>query len=458
MAQLSRGVFLLFLLLSIPLLAEPEVSPSESGLTMLDDLPVANQIPLLDNRFRIDAGIESITMVLFRRPGTASIVLVRPDGSKIFYNTAKQHNVRWHDAESYDLIEIVNPMPGPWQALGRILPESKILVLTDVELDVDPLPKPLMLGEHFKLTARLKDGDKIVNAREFKDILTLQVIFISTNNKDYDNYGRGIVEVATFRDDGRGFDARARDGIFTGEIKLNFGAGEWIPRFTVKTPLYTREIEQAPIVIEPAPVNLIVTAAATEQSHHLVTLAPATDSVDSATLLFQGQVNYPDGAMDVFSITEPGQPLQFAMENRGHGSYILNVSVFGQMTDGRDFVLNLPEERFLVTLQARDAPALAELPEASETVLGEEGAENVEGPVSFPWFWVITINILILVSGATAIWFVLSGKSLAVLLFWRKGKAEVAAATQAVPTSAEGKKAQKNNESDGILDLSLPDD
>lgn len=456
MAHLSRGWVLLLWLFSVSLCAEPIAPQPESGFRMLEDLPVANQIPLLENRFRIDDGIERITMVLFRRPGTASIVLVRPDGSKIFYNTAKQHNIRWHDAESYDLIEIVEPMPGPWQALGRILPESKILVLTDVELDVDPLPKPLMLGEHFKLTARLKDGDKIVNARDFKEILTLQVIFISTNNKDYDNFGRGIVEVATFRDDGRGYDARARDGIFTGEIKLNFGAGEWIPKFTVKTPLYTREIEQAPIIIEPAPVNLIVTAALAAQSHHLVTLEPATKSVDSTTLLFQGQVNYPDGAIDVFSITEPGQPMQFAMENRGHGSYILNVSVFGQMIDGREFVLHLPEERFLVTLQAQEAPALTSLPKDQENILAEESVDAL-GSVSFPWFWVITINILILVSGAAAIWFVLSGKSLASLLFWRKNKAKPAPLVQPAQAS-DGKKAQKNNESDDILDLSLPDD
>lgn len=457
MAQLSRWWLLLVLLCPQPLMAEPALPQPESGFKMLEDLPVANQIPLLENRFRIDDGIESITMVLFRRPGTASIVLVRPDGSKIFYNTAKQHNIRWHDAASYDLIEITDPMPGPWQALGRILPESKILVLTDVELDVDPLPKPLMIGENFKLTARLKDGEKIVNARDFKDILTLQVIFISTNNKDYENFGRGIVEVATFRDDGRGYDASARDGIFTGEIKLNFGAGEWIPKFTVKTPLYTREIEQAPIVIEPAPVDLAVTAAAAEQSHHLVTLKPTTDLVDTTSLLFQAQVNYPDGTMDVFSITEPGQAMQFAMENRGHGSYILNVGVFGQMIDGREFVLNLPEERFLVTLQAREAPALASLPEELDGA-SEAELPATQVPVSFPWLWVISINLVILIGGAIAIWFVLTGKPLAMLLFWRKDKAKATASAQSVSASPESKKAQKNNDSDDILDLSLPDD
>ncbi|OZB36012.1 MAG: TIGR03503 family protein, partial [Alishewanella sp. 34-51-39] len=142
---------------------------SDTGLTILDQLPVRNQIPLLDNRFRIDDGVDSITLVFFRRQGTASVVLVRPDGSKVFYNTAKDHNMRWHDAATYDLIEINNPMPGPWQAVGRILPESRILVLTDIQLQVDPLPPALMVGETFKLTARLMDGDQVVNARDFRE-------------------------------------------------------------------------------------------------------------------------------------------------------------------------------------------------------------------------------------------------------------------------------------------------
>lgn len=456
MARLTCVLLVWLLVLSGMAIAQQAQHKAEPGLTMLDDLPVANQIPLLDNRFRIDDGIQSITMVLFRRPGTASIILVRPDGSKIFYNTASQHNIRWHDAPSYDLIEITEPMPGPWQAIGRILPESKILVLTDVELEVDALPDPIMVGESFKLTARLKDGEQIVNVREFKDILTLQVLFISTNNKDYDNFGHGIVEVATFRDDGRGFDASARDGIFTGEIKLNFGAGEWIPKFLVKTPLYSRAVEQPAIVIQPAPVTLEVSPATTGQTHHILKLIPSSELVDTDSLLFQGQISYPDGHVELFSITEPAQNRQFEMENRGHGSYILSVGVFGQMLDGREFVLNLPEQRFFVTQQAREAPALIEQPE--QPVVSSEVEPEQDTAAGFPWIWIILVNVVILTAGALAIWLVITGKNASTLFFWRKTKVQKAPATAPQTKAAEREKVQKSNDQDEILDLSLPDD
>lgn len=432
---------------------------SDTGLTILDQLPVRNQIPLLDNRFRIDDGVDSITLVFFRRQGTASVVLVRPDGSKVFYNTAKDHNMRWHDAATYDLIEINNPMPGPWQAVGRILPESRILVLTDIQLQVDPLPPALMVGETFKLTARLMDGDQVVNARDFREILTLQVLFISTNNKEQDNYGRGLAEVASFRDDGRGYDASARDGIFTGEINLTFGAGEWIPRYVLKTPLYSRELEQPPVIIAPAPVQLVFEQATKADSLHQLSFQAVSAEVNLNSLLFQGVVRYPDGEMLQFSLTDPAEAKVLAVANKGAGSYLVDVSVFGQMQDGREFVLNLPQERFLVMLQAQEAPALSELPPELQQPVTP--VIDQPEPEPFPWGLVILSNLLILGLGAIAIWLVITGRGFSALLFWRKKN--VPAAAKAMPgatksNAASSAKPTQSKEKDDILDLSLPDD
>lgn len=122
-------------LCSLPLCAMQDVQPDaaplteateavdektlhESGFTLLSDLPTKNQISLFDNRFRIDDKVEEITLLLFRRRGSASVVLVKPDGSKIHFNTAEAQQIRWHDASSYDLIQIKNPMPVPGRPLA----------------------------------------------------------------------------------------------------------------------------------------------------------------------------------------------------------------------------------------------------------------------------------------------------------------------------------------------------
>lgn len=445
MAQLTRLFFLLSTLLWPAVAADN--SPAHSGLRVLDQLPTKNQIPLLDNRFRIDDNVESITLVFFRRQGTASVVLVRPDGSKVYYNTAKEHNIRWHDATTYDLIEINHPMPGPWQALGRILPESRVLVLTDVQLQVDELPKALMVGETFKLTARLMDGDEVVNARDFREILTLQVLFVSTNNPEAENYGRGLVEVTTLRDDGRGFDASARDGVFTGEINLTFGAGEWIPRFVLRTPLYTRELQQAPVVIAPAPVKVTFQKSERPEQPHKLVFSQTSELVTTEALLFQGTIRYPDGDIQHFAITEPEHPRELELLNKGPGSYLVNFSAFGEMSDGREFMLELPEERFLVLLQAQEAPALDQPYDFDEP-------ELMALEPSFPWLWIILSNLVILGGGAAAIWFVLTGKTVKSLMFWKKKTSETPPETSKKTKKETTDKPQK----DEILDLSLPDD
>lgn len=451
-----------------------------SGFSLLEDLPTKNQIPLFDNRFRIDENVDEITLLLFRRKGSASVVLVQPDGSKLHFNTADQKQVRWHDADSYDLIQIKQPMAGPWQAVGRLLPQSRIMVLTDIKLHVDALPDNIMVGETVKVTARLTNGDQPINAREFRDVLALEVIFISTNNADFDNFGRGIVPVAQFRDDGKGYDERARDGVFTGEFQLRFVAGEWIPKYIVRTPLYTREIEQAPVILKPAPIKAEITASeaptdaelaqqpAVEAKPHQILFTVTDDAVNADSVLLQGRIRYPNGEVADFAMNEAGSaPRLLTLHNRGHGSYILEVSAFGTMKDGREFMLALPEISFVVNQPVQSAPVLEELPQSIKDEIAAEQAASApqEG---FPWGLVIFCNILILGGGTLAIWMVMTDKKLKDLLFWRKKTDKTERSDDTVsnntsntaPTSQKKTEsnAQKNNDMDDILDLTLPDD
>lgn len=482
MAKLNGIVFLFGWLFSLAVMAQqqatdtaqptdtadPEQMLAQHGFAVLDDLPTKNQIPLFDNRFRVDDQVEEITLLLFRRRGSASVVLVKPDGSKIYFNTAEAQQVRWHDASSYDLIEIKNPMPGPWQVIGRLLPESRIMLLTEIKLHVDPLPANLMVGETIKINARLTNGDKPITAKDFSEVLALEVIFASTNNAQFDNFGRGVVQVANFRDDGKGYDERARDGVFTGEFQLRFVAGEWTPKYVVRTPLYTREVEQAPVVLMPAPIVADITASPAvddtqpEQQAlpHQVLFRVTDDSVNAESVLLQGRVRYPNGEIEGFALNEPGStPRELKLHNRGHGSYILEVSAFGTMRDGREFMLNLPEVSFVVNRPVVEAKVLEELP---QHIKEQIAAENAPPEPEFPWVLVILVNLLIVAGGVLAIWMTMTDRKLADLMFWRK-KAPVqtkAAANTASNAGADknGSNAQKNNDMDDILDLTLPDD
>jgi len=237
----------------------------------------------------------------------------------------------------------------------------------------------------------------------------------------------------------------------------------------VRTPLYTREVEQPAVVLKPAPIVADITAspAADEMKPeqpvqpHQVLFRITDDSVNKASVLLQGRVRYPNGEVEDFALNEPGlTPRQLQLHNRGHGSYILDVSAYGSMQDGREFMLNLPEISFVVNRPVFEAPVLEELP---QSIKDEIAAEQAEPEPEFPWGLVISANLFILIGGGFAIWFVMTDRKPADLMFWRKkAPAQATAATTDSPTGnvaeKNGANAQKNNDMDDILDLTLPDD
>lgn len=460
---------------------------SSLGLTQLPDIATSNQIPLLDNRFRIDYEIDEITLVFFRKKGAPSVVLVKPDGTKVYSRTAKDHQMEWHDDKTYDLIRIKQPTAGPWQAIGSILPESRIMVLTDIDLQVDPLPSDMMVGESLKVTARLTNGGKPINARDFRDVLKLDVLLISTQKAEYDNQNQTVLEFTSFKDDGKNFDERPRDAIFTGEFKLDIPAGEWIPKYMVKTPLYTRELMQAPIVVQRAPVEYQLVEALDEASRHQLTYSITDGHADGNTVAFQGRIRFPNNEVQSFTLGEmPGNDRLLAIANAGVGTYRVENMMFGRTKGGREFVMSLPEYTFAAVGPKVAVPEIAEAPEKSAADANEQSAIAKDDPAAaesavepekpFPWGWVIFANVLILLLGGGAVLWMTNDKARHMLtmlmakvnpaaLLKRKnaaagadGSGSSSSPMQASVTEPQAKKAQKNNGGDDILDLSLPDD
>jgi uncharacterized protein (TIGR03503 family) len=454
------------------------LTESSLGLTELPPVSASNQIPLLDNRFRIDDAVEEITLIFFRKKGSPSVILVKPDGSKVYARTAKEQQMEWHDDRTYDLIKMKKPTPGPWQAVGDILPDSRIMVLTDIDLVVDPLPKDMMAGETLKVTARLTNDGQLINARDFRDVLQLDVLLISTQKEQYDNFNQSVLEFTSFVDDGKNFDERARDAVFTGEFKLDMPAGEWIPKYMVKTPLYTRELLQDPVIIQRAPVKTDVVESFAEADKHQLTylIDPAVVVGDSVSL--QGRIRFPSGEVQSFTMGEqPGYKRTLGIANAGIGTYRVEQTMFGKTVAGREFVMTLPEITFAAVGQKVEVPEIAAVVPAASSVKAVKSeiastdnllADNLPPPEPFPLGLVITVNLLILLIGGVFILVLMNDQAKTMLTMvlaklnpklLLKGKNAAANDEKtAAATMGTGDSAQKSSKRDEILDLSLPDD
>ncbi|WP_420807239.1 TIGR03503 family protein [Alteromonas facilis] len=376
-----------------------------SPLTTLGD-EYHNSIKLLQNRFRIDYEVDEITLVFFRQFGSAPVVLVRPDGSKIFSTQADGESVFWYDANTYDMISIKNPTPGPWQAVGQILPNSRVMVLSDIRLHAEPLPPMIFSGEILKQTAYLTNGEEPINYSEFRDVVELSIEFSSTNNPNYNNFGADSEIVATFVDNGLGMDEAPLDGTFTGQFNLAIAAGEWQPVFRVITPMFTREQIDPPLVLHPNPVIINVEFTDEKEGYHKLLIDVQRDLVDISSLLVDGKIRFPNGDIQNFSLTELSDDVrQHPIVNFEDGVFRVKLTAYGKTINGRDFILDVPEYTFVYQSPVPEVVETAATSEVTpETVISttenvpdEHRAEATEIDVVF---WVLAINGGIILLGA----------------------------------------------------------
>ncbi|WP_233998436.1 TIGR03503 family protein [Pseudoalteromonas sp. T1lg48] len=450
-----------------------DVDASEQHkLTLLSE---GNELPLLNNRFRIDHDVDKITLLFFRRPGSPAVVLVRPDGSKLYAPHAlNDEQLQWHDERGYDLIELRNPMPGPWQVVGQILHESRIMVLGDISLEVDTLPPLLFRGEIIKLTGRVLNDGEQVEVGHFHEVINLQVDFVSTNNNEFTNFGAGTEHVADFKDDGRGFDERPGDAIFTGEFRLDFAPGQWRPEIALTTPLIQRKVVQEPVVVKEPPLTYELIKGESGADHELVfRLDP--ELVKTESVLLQGRIFYPNNDEQAFSL--PSSALaerRLKISNYERGRYEVEVEMFATNINGREFMANLPNHDFVITRPIEKAvktsaamsasiPSLRSGLPSVNTAAGVqdqlqsrtqgEGLEN-----TFENALLVALgNLVILLFGGVLIRIFVLKKPLmsgANLLFWRKKQQSQLSASQA-NFDKNGSKSDKSGE---ILNLSMSDD
>ena len=423
-------------------------------------------IQLIDNRFRIDTHTKEIVMVLFRKPGSPPVILIRPDGSKIYAPMITPEQGQWFDDSNFDMIRLKDPMIGPWQAVGKIESGSKIMVLSDVKLKADPLPKIIFSGETIKLTAYLLNGGKPIDYADFSDVVKLDVTFTSTNNSNYDNFGADPVQVATFKDDGQGFDERRKDGVFTGEFKLNILAGEWQPSLFIDLALFNRELQLDPILIEAVPFTLTADKAIEADQKHVFHIEAASDLIDFSTFAFSGEIFYPNGEAEKFAMTESTDGKQsFPLFNYADGAYKVKVFAFGKNINGRDMMIDVPEFTFNV------APVPVEIDESSlipleQTVetLPEEQPKEPEGLSATMLILLVVLgNLFVLLVAFAVYWFVFrkaknTAKSPRKFKFnWKFWQREKKAANEMeLPEQQAVDKI--SSDPDDIIDLTLPDE
>lgn len=392
-------------------LPEEPKNPKEA-LRMLDESGTV-QLPIVGKRFRIDYQVEQITFIFFRERGSAPVVLIQPDGTKWYAANHPRDRVSWHSEAEFDMITVDEPTPGPWQVSGQILENSTAMVVTDVQFHPEPVPAPLYVGETIKVTGTLSNGGEPIETKEFRDVIKLEVIFISSNNPEFDNFGGPPKRVGEFLDNGRDYDERAGDGVFTGAFLLNVQPGEYHPTYRVTTPLLQRSDQQPAVEILPVPLTIEVEKAQRADDDHQLIIDIDSSRIQPDSVAINGKTQFPNADVREFSLTEETEfPTRVSIPNYAFGKYIVDLSLFATDVDGREIQLTVPTVEFIAAQPAEPELTAAEREEQRLRLAAEQAAERErlreQQDQQLIWRLVIIIgaNVAIIALGLGAWWFI----------------------------------------------------
>jgi uncharacterized protein (TIGR03503 family) len=307
-----------------------------------------SSMTLLDNRFRVDPTIKQITFVIYRAENSQPVVLVRPDGKK-YYAWRSPDNVRWYQESSMDIISIDKPMPGPWQAVGKVTPKNKIKLISHLELSTDVLPNRLYQGESLKFTARLTSDKKPLILRDFLDRVKLKVTFTKfvENEDSLIKEARPIPEViGEFADDGMELDEISGDGVFTVSLPVTSAPGKYRVRITSGNGIFLRAQEQE-VLVYPSPIEVTFIQSRSEAESHKVVFSGEQGMIEPGTIAAAIEHHDPEGhQVDVQgSAAKESNKLELTIPyTEAIGNYSWSGDLFAtEMGSGRSLVFPLNE-------------------------------------------------------------------------------------------------------------------
>lgn len=287
-------------------------------LHMFEQATKPDSIPLLDNRFEVDASISEMTLLVFRGVDEPPLRLVNPAG-KNQEQAAHGDNVSWLSENGYDLVTVSTPLTGTWQINTQPDPDNRVMIVTDLKLAIEDVPAYIMSEEVLSVHARITEQGKAIERPDFLQLISAEMT------------------VATVGSSGLGGEAMSLDparAAFVGERVVDWPAGDYELLVRVDGGTFKRQ-QRTKIRIHGAPFAFAGKLGADGQTI-AVDVSAAAELVDIASLSGIVLVERPDESTEVFDLPAfDGSRSRLEIAAPVNGPYQLEPRVFGQTLSGR---------------------------------------------------------------------------------------------------------------------------
>lgn len=133
------------------------------------------RVPVVGNLFLIDDSVEQFTALVFHQQTDAGATLTSPSGSA-YQPEATREGVEWFRSDQFTLVTVTAPERGAWTLTVPDGARSRVSVISNLTLEVDPLPNSLPAGRVTELGIRLRDSGEVITSQELMQVFALSVM------------------------------------------------------------------------------------------------------------------------------------------------------------------------------------------------------------------------------------------------------------------------------------------
>ncbi|WP_137297688.1 hypothetical protein [Psychromonas sp. SP041] len=384
--------------------------------SMAHTIYAPNDIPLLDNRFRIDPNTEQVTIILNHPSHAQKVVLVKPDGSKWYAQRHPPESVGWFNNRNQDIITIQNPMPGPWQAIASLNGNNRIQLLNPTTLKVEKLPLKVYNKEYLTSYISLINDGQVITDKDLLNNARLTVSLINNDEQTNDSQK----SIALYKDDGQSYDSLPFDGKLSTRLFMDLTPGRYLVNIRTKNNIFIRSYN-ADMVVFPQPLGYNIKQSNNNKNSAEFTFVVDPLEIDPNSVVIDSLITDSSGSNTKQLIVHLVDQI---LENDTttlkielpYKNYTYSGEVFATTVDGRELSFQLPEYKFEVASAELEVIESTITSSAAELTVAELEpktieAEEIEITDTFQYLWIlVSILIVIIIISIFVVLFILKRK------------------------------------------------
>jgi len=277
-----------------------------------------DSVPLKGNKFTIDKSIREMTLLVFRK-GQKETRLIEPGGTRHSFKTHGD-KVQWRFEQGYDLITVKRPRAGVWTLDAEIDPDNRVMIVTDLKLQVSEIPSYLAPDQSINVQLELHNKNKKIAKHSF-----LKFVDFTLTHQVGEKTQKLPMKLKKSRE--------LKDkGIYLQQINAPLKEGQHEILLQADARTFNRSKRFSIDVQWPVRVTIDKTR---QPGIYQLTISPREEYIRAQSLRLVAKLKQPDGAIDNIVLKPDGNDWQAQVRaDQADGLHQLMISMQAESTEG----------------------------------------------------------------------------------------------------------------------------